>query len=59
MAASEVLTNGLADGSANGVVNKFGFKPVDPKEYEQKGMAAYRAPSLLQPHRVRILNVAF
>ncbi len=48
------------NGAANGAVNKLGFKPVDHKEFEKKGMALYRAPSLLQPHRVRfLLKVTF
>ncbi len=50
-------TNGVMNGSAHGPVNKFGFKPVNHEEFESKGMAIYRAPSLLQPHRVRFLNL--
>jgi len=49
--------NGHANGSAKkgGVAKakKFDFKPVNHAEFAQKGMALYRAPSLLQPHRVR------
>ena len=48
--------NGHANGSAKkgGVAKakKFDFKPVNHAEFAQKGMALYRAPSLLQPHRV-------
>jgi 4-hydroxy-2-oxoheptanedioate aldolase len=49
--------NGSANGSARkgGVAKakKFDFKPVNHAEFAEKGMAIYRAPSLLQPHRVR------
>lgn len=39
-----MATNGVKTG---------GVKPVDPAEVDRIGMAAYRAPSLLQPHRAR------
>jgi len=42
--------------SANGTTNgttKGGVTPVEPAQVAKLGMAAYRAPSLLQPHRAR------
>jgi len=49
--------NGHANGAAKkgGVAKakKYDFKPVNHAEFAQKGMALYRAPSLLQPHRAR------
>jgi 4-hydroxy-2-oxoheptanedioate aldolase len=40
--------NGTRDGTTNG-----GFTPIEPAQVAKLGMAAYRAPSLLQPHRAR------
>lgn len=39
------------NGATNGIPKR--PKPVDPKDVAKLGMAAYRAPSLFQPHRAR------
>jgi 4-hydroxy-2-oxoheptanedioate aldolase len=41
-------TNGTTNGTTKG-----GFTPIEPGQVAKLGMAAYRAPSLLQPHRAR------
>jgi hypothetical protein len=41
-----------ANGTTNGTT-KGGFTPIEPAQVTKLGMAAYRAPSLLQPHRAR------
>jgi hypothetical protein len=45
--------NGSAKKGGIAKAKKFDFKPVNHAESAEKGMAIYRAPSLLQPHRVR------
>jgi 4-hydroxy-2-oxoheptanedioate aldolase len=45
--------NGSAKKGGIAKAKKFDFKPVNYAEFAEKGMALYRAPSLLQPHRVR------
>jgi 4-hydroxy-2-oxoheptanedioate aldolase len=56
MTGTTVTMNGSANGHAKkgGIAKakKFDFKPVNHAEFAEKGMAIYRAPSLLQPHRV-------
>jgi hypothetical protein len=53
-------TTGAMNGSAKkgGIAKakKFDFKPVNHAEFAEKGMNIYRAPSLLQPHRVSSWN---
>jgi hypothetical protein len=44
--------NGSANKGGIAKAKKFDFKPVNHAEFAEKGMALYRAPSLLQPHRV-------
>lgn len=51
-----LLSNSLLTMSANVITNgttKGAFTPVEPAQVAKLGMAAYRAPSLLQPHRTR------
>lgn len=48
----EFLKQQMAGSAANGTI-KHAVKPVDPADVAKKGMAAYRAPHLLQPHRAR------
>jgi 4-hydroxy-2-oxoheptanedioate aldolase len=54
MTGSIVAMNGSARKGGIAKAKKFDFKPVNHKEFSEKGMALYRAPSLLQPHRVRL-----
>jgi 4-hydroxy-2-oxoheptanedioate aldolase len=54
MTGSIVAMNGSAKKCGIAKTKKFDFKPVNHKEFAEKGMALYRAPSLLQPHRVRL-----
>lgn len=54
MAGTTVTMNGSANKGGVAKPKKFSFKPVDPEEVKKNGMAAYRAPSLLQPHRVSL-----
>ena len=51
-----LLSDSLLTMSANETTNrttKGGLTPVGPAQVAKLGMAAYRAPSLLQPHRAR------
>jgi hypothetical protein len=52
----DLFSNSLLTMSANGTTNgtaKGGFAPIEPAQVAKLGMAAYRAPSLLQPQRAR------
>jgi hypothetical protein len=40
------------NGTTNGIT-KGRFTPIEPAQVAKLGLAAYRAPSLLQPHRAR------
>jgi 4-hydroxy-2-oxoheptanedioate aldolase len=54
--SSKMAINGTANGYHNGAVKpviKPTIKPIDYEQVPKIGMAAYRAPSLLQPHRAR------
>jgi hypothetical protein len=53
MTGTTVAMNGKAKKGGIAKAKKFDFKPVNHAEFAEKGMALYRAPSLLQPHRVR------
>jgi 4-hydroxy-2-oxoheptanedioate aldolase len=53
MAATTITMNGSAKKGGIAKAKKFDFKPVNHAEFAEKGMTLYRAPSLLQPHRVR------
>ena len=54
MTGTTVAMNGKAKKGGIAKAKKFDFKPVNHAEFAEKGMALYRAPSLLQPHRVRL-----
>jgi hypothetical protein len=58
MTGSTVTMNGSTNKGGIAKSKKFSFKPVDPEDVKKNGMAAYRAPSLLQPHRVCTLALA-
>lgn len=54
--SAKMATNGTSNGYKNGAVKpiiKPNVKPIDYEQVPKIGMVAYRAPSLLQPHRAR------